>query len=706
MTESEKDDERPLLELPTLIVQGDQGSDLTAPVWFSLHHLKLRMFFLPDVRHRLVNVMKNACKAARLQTQVALSDIMLTVLQGPWSDHKWWQVVREQTEEYLRMAQLDGHPCHALLRKLMPAIAREQGMSRWEVVPSEIHEALAEATFLRRKGVNNPSRWDAFHAGFGGRKAEWSLMLLVLLTYGLRLGYVTSETLTELTPLLAKNSNKKDDDDAQPLRNVKQEQKALYSRCRNKLHVATACIANQKLLRDLHLWYHTSSPVRSALNRCRKELKGRDETLRHLVGLATGEGLEIINNLADVCHSEEALRDSGVLLQDDVVGVVRYTREGLDSFEVRLQDEIMEQLVWTTLSLMHHMMFDLAHHMFGWPLRFASLLHPEHEVTCLQEMKETWESWEAAQGMASPSWKALCKRSPLNTTFCKDVFLRVQRDGWTVSLETKRFLTDCFSVFGATYNEEAFSELRQLEEKDNKVHRMSNSEVWASASEGQVMARFGYREVQGDRSSLAPDLPEGLFHTRSKAASISKIRDITGRATWPSLRPLDAARIPAEVRSMLLQHRSKRMADVSLTWRTSFLTRGMIVRRPGRKKEFKLCTGPWPHGASTCLLPMERYEIKKGVFAYRLQTPLTRASLEWAHVYDFADFEVMQTRVVSPLHFGHAMTSSRGTLAVPHDHGPWIEENKASVALLKYSAMHSFFDVPAKSLELLLEAYG
>ena len=217
------------------------------------------------------------------------------------------------------------------------------------------------------------------------------------------------------------------------------------------------------------------------------------------------------------------------------------------------------------------------------------------------------------------------------------------------------------------------------------------------------MARFGYREVESDPTVLAPDLPEGVFHTRSKSASVPQIREITGRATWPSLKPLDAARIPAEVQSMQMMHKKKRMQDVSMTWRTSFLTRGMIVRHVSKKKEYKLCTGVWPHGASTCLLPMERYELKKGTYGFRLQAPLTRDNLSWAQVYNFADYEAINARVVSPLHFAH-VTSSRGLLKVPVGEGPWIEEDKAGIPLLEHCARNGFFDIPAKFLEILLEA--
>ena len=64
-----------------------------------------------------------------------------------------------------------------------------------------------------------------------------------------------------------------------------------------------------------------------------------------------------------------------------------------------------------------------------------------------------------------------------------------------MSSDTRRYLTEILSVFGATYNEEAFSELRQLEQKENKIHKLSSSDVWSSASQGRVMARLGYREV-------------------------------------------------------------------------------------------------------------------------------------------------------------------------------------------------------------------
>jgi len=71
-------------------------------------------------------------------------------------------------------------------------------------------------------------------------------------------------------------------------------------------------------------------------------------------------------------------------------------------------------------------------------------------------------------------------------------------------------------------------------------------------------------------------------------------------------------------------------------------------------------------------------------------------------MYNVANYEVIRARVVSPLHFGHA--TSRGLLNVPIGEGPWIEEDKAGVPVLEHCARNGFFDIPAKFLEILLEA--
>ena len=196
-----------ILDAPTLVTLTDCGSDCFCPMWFALSHLKMRLWHFPDPRHRLVREQANAAQHSGLRGCLALSDVILQFFLGPWEEHKWWQVVKEETSQYLNMARLaakagENHEGNALIRHLLPKIAQEQGWVENETTVERVHEALSEALFLRRRGASgNSSRWNEFHWSFGERRKEFSLLLLILVSYGINMGYVQQADAPVLTSL-------------------------------------------------------------------------------------------------------------------------------------------------------------------------------------------------------------------------------------------------------------------------------------------------------------------------------------------------------------------------------------------------------------------------------------------------------------------------------------------------------------------------
>ena len=54
-----------------------------------------------------------------------LSDVILQFFLGPWEEPSWWQVVKEETSQYLNMARMaakaiENHEGNALVRHLLP----------------------------------------------------------------------------------------------------------------------------------------------------------------------------------------------------------------------------------------------------------------------------------------------------------------------------------------------------------------------------------------------------------------------------------------------------------------------------------------------------------------------------------------------------------------------------------------------------------
>ena len=170
--------------------------------------------------------------------------------------------------QYLNMARMaakagENHEGNALVRHLLPKIAEEQGWVENEATVERVHEALSGALFLRRQGTSgNSGRWNEFHWSFGERRKEFSLLLLILISYGINMGYVQqadAPVLTSLQTQAQRASNRASE--AKTLKEAKQRIGDFFSRCQNKLHVATVCLSNSSLMERLHVWHFASNPL-------------------------------------------------------------------------------------------------------------------------------------------------------------------------------------------------------------------------------------------------------------------------------------------------------------------------------------------------------------------------------------------------------------------------------------------------------------
>ena len=697
------DDDLPMCERPTLVIQSDCGSDLMAVHNFAGYHLGLRYWFVNDVRHMLVNEQMNACKQAGLSSSMALADIVLTFLQGPWGGHKWMQIVREETKEFMQMASsLGSSSAGALLRHFSPQIAVEQGWER--ASPNDVFSALRSANFLCRKGVTTTSRWDSFHRGFRDRKKEFTLLLMILVSYGIRAGYVLNPEKLTLQEM-KKVSTSVGAAEAETLKDAKKKKSFLYDSCRNKLHVATVCMGNQSLMEDLRVWYWCSKPIADQLNSLRQQLHGRTEPRNHMKDAAIGGcSLQVVEALLTVPAQTEVLEDLGFSLKHNTAGAVRCKKVDVEAPHVFVEDVLMQKVVKTLLCLVHFKLFNLSLSMYSYPARFAALLDDdEHRRECLLEMQSLDEAFEEVQNLKNKGWRTVCHRSPLRLTVVREVFAHLKQSAWKVSEDLCLFLQQSCMHFGATYNEEAFGEMRAAEKTDGKAAKMSSIEVWSTASRGGIMKRFGYREVEAPAADLAPSIPDSLFHTQLKQPSMPKMCELTGRGTpWPTLQPLVAPTVAAELWTMVTLRKAGKLDQLTASWRTQFLLSGLIVKQKGQKDWF-MSTGPWPKGSATLLLPMQRKELKKGLYAFGLKPNLSRGCLRWASVFQFDTWEVAQTKVVSPIHFG-VLLAKGSSLNIPDENlFFWLETDKPR-PLLQHCAHNAFFDISADILELLLQA--
>ena len=700
-----------MLDLPTLVCVSDTGSDMYCPMWFLLSHCRTRLLHFPDPRHRLVREQCNAAVHSGLRGCLALADVVLQFFLGPWEDHKWWQVVKEETEEYLSFAKEASksgtfHGGNALVRHLLPKIAHEQGWREDEATVARAHEALSEAKFLKRRGITgNSSRWNEFYWSFHERRKEFSLLLLILLSYGLKMGYVedrnapTLEALQKPTARAAKSAG-----EAATLKEAKMRIRAYFDKCKNRLHVATVCLSNVQLMQKLHVWFFASGPLALELDEVRRSVRGQKATLEYYQNLASGKHLHHLDKTLMILSNEDAFSGCGILQGTDVSGQKRYENLFIDEPVVSQQDEVMRLLVSCALNIAHFKANNLSLHLLVFPMRFAVLTmnNSSENKILLQDLKLLWMAWQKAQTCSGKYWKSFCQRSCLRLTVVSEICERLAKNEWSdVPEDISDFLAQCFSNIGCTWNEEGFNANRRVETQEHKKSRMSNVDVWQNASHSKVLEIAGLREVQVDPALhvSAHDLPESLFHTKRRTGGSEELKKIMGRQNWYSPKPIQASNQAADLMVLLESHRNNAWDEAAATWRTSLLTLGLVCKKK-KEETIYLSLGPLPNGSCACLLPLRKYSHTKKIVTWDIDVPLSKEKILWVVVFDFAEWEVLPTRIVSPLHVA-VLLAKKEKPQFPDRCGPWMQTAAKPVGLLRYCAEHGFQDIAASVLERL-----
>ena len=201
-------------------------------------------------------------------------------------------------------------------------------------------------------------------------------------------------------------------------------------------------------------------------------------------------------------------------------------------------------------------------------------------------------------------------------------------------------------------------------------------------------------------------VPSTFFYTRKLSPSTENLRTIMNRKTWPSLSPLRASAVVAESALMVRFHKEGRLPDLANTWRTRFLQRGLVVKDKNKPQELFFSLGPWPTCAAALCISVEKVTTADKHVYYSLPTPLTKEHLHWKVVEKFADWQVVQTTIVSPLHAGILQKGSKkkaADLQVPTLPGLWRERTKTPVPLLKHAAAFAFWDISNFYIKLLLQ---
>ena len=706
------DDGRCLREKSILSVTSDHGSEQEAAKWFLCYELGCRGLFLYDVRHQLHREFENATNLAGMTAKMKMAQAILSYARGPYGGAKWFRVLQEEAMDYLNtVASASDGAGHVLVNAVTPRVAKENNMSLEQCTPEVVLDMLKHANFLKSyTGTGNFSRWDEFHSAWRARRGETGLQLLLMLSYCLRSGILkVSDKNLDFAVALgeAASASTAAKEGSATMKEAKAATNALYSRCRNKFHVVCMLLLEADLMNALHMWHAVTFPLSKQLNTLRKDVRGRRGALEMWRSFAEGTWLQVCQDMHDACLNPELHQRIGLLRHEDCAHSLMYNRLTEEHPIVTRQDTMFQELCNMFFCSFYQKCLS-GMQFFDFPHQLVLLTNGSCKANeVCQRLDEHARAFEAANRVATKWCKEACRKSPLQLKLVQDVLQVIRQNHCTASDELQTIMTDCWSNLAFTLNEEGFRAMRSHEEDYNEKHAMPSIDGWSRLSNEEILSSFGYAEVVPDDADVTiKSVPSSFFHTRKLQPSTESLRSIMNRRSWPSLSPLLAASIPAESALMIQFFKSNQLPELVNTWRTRFLQRGLLVKDKKAPNEIFFSLGPWPTCTAALCVMMQKITDANNHVYYTMPQPLRKEHLHWKCVERFADWQVVQTMILSPLHTGilnKVGAKKKCDLQVPELPGIWRERAKTPVPLLKHAASHAYWDISNFYLKMLLQ---
>ena len=404
------------------------------------------------------------------------------------------------------------------------------------------HDMLRQARFLHVRGPAQLSRWDAFHTGWGDRRKELSLLSVLLISYGLKTGFLQCNSAAKYSEDQLPQSR---EDQSETM--TGETKAALFRRCKNKLHCVAVALGNRNLIADINGWFFLSSPLSAELHAVRTMSKGTSGAKQVHLREASGASLKVANQIMENVLSAEHWSVLGLWSGEQLHGA--YVQEMRpDHPECRLQDARWARWQQVGLNVMQQVLIYGSASLYGYPQKLILLAcgTEQQQNECLVHLRDCFEAHQLASRTNTKWCKGFLKRSPFNFQVMKDLIRALEKSSWQLTKEILDWLAQIHASFGLTWNEEAFGKARGREESENRKHEFSDVDVWQTLSFSGVLKSAGFKEVEADADQIPVEWPDSLFHIHHRQAH-PELKAITGKLSWPSLTQLSICGLACEL---------------------------------------------------------------------------------------------------------------------------------------------------------------
>lgn len=348
-----------LVEGKFLSISLDQHSVGWSNCFFLKRGLRLNVIAIGDFAHKVWNDCKVALGRARMWEIILLSSILFNVNFGPWDGSKWWRTCQEAASEYF--GRVGSSKCKLFL-SMLPAIAHERSETHMMTDPQYAEDLWAELQSMEALQWKGPKmalcRWFSWHECYRFWQGRWTMRALVMLYWGLQLGYLTEEpgtNILERSGVLKPISNNQGNvSQASTMREAKAAQNKLYRQTKNQLHVASLVAIDKDIkegsaivhacCRPLHGWHAAGiREVRSAIGNVRWHarqaasecLEPLSQTFALLSDTAQLSALGFVMSAGDLPLAVLGDEDCQVLLQEEKERVAQIVRLCFELVRVR-----------------------------------------------------------------------------------------------------------------------------------------------------------------------------------------------------------------------------------------------------------------------------------------------------------------------------------------------------------------------------------
>lgn len=425
------------------------------------------------------------------------------------------------------------------------------------------------------------------------------------------------------------------------------------------------------------------------------------KVLEWFIGMAGGNGgmgdlIEVLRSpfqRLDELDRMGIIVSRGELSDDDLQG---------DSELLLYQQDLYNRLVTYLLCTLKHLLLGFAHLWAGYPGKFALLHHPCEAVQqqALRRMEMDWKAWLQVRDNPNTFWKRVAQRSMMGTTAVSEVFEALVAASWRTTDEIKAATLRMFSHFGTSLPAEiAFQNLTDAK-RDQSSGVLAPHSLWRKPVARQVLSNgFKFAEVDGDGEqdieyTRKNQLPDSCFKPVLQQLD-EQFRDLpgVGRPKWPTFAPSAQAFFVAEMCMTTELYKSDSLGLVGSAWQAALMREGTYLM--DKQKRLWLCIANTP--AAPLLLPVDK--VRVGPFECLSLRRWHPDSVGWQTCFDVADWCAIPTSPVSPMKLIQ-MSKNRDPAEWP---ACYAYAAGKPVALVRYAAMHGFWDIDDRTLHKLQE---